>query len=319
MQQTIFDSSAQVSIQLSEKMREALIYGRRFLGSAGPANYIPELANADPMQLGISILTVDNRSYFCGDWEQNFTLQSISKVIALILAIEDNGMEAVFEKVGMEPTGDPFNSIVRLEKASRKPYNPMINAGAIVVCSMIKGNSIEERTQRLLNFARKICGNPGLAFSDAVFSSERATGDKNRALAYMMKTNGILEGNVEDHLDVYFRFCSLLVNSRDIAFLGAVLANNGCNPINGDRYVPGQVLKLVRSLMVTCGMYDASGEFAARVGLPSKSGVGGGILSVVPGRMGIGVFGPALDDKGNSVGGLKILEYLSQSLELSIF
>lgn len=305
--------------QLSEKMREALIYGRRFLGTAQPASYIPELANADPMQLGISIITVDNRIYCCGDWEQTFTLQSISKIIALILAIEDMGMDAVFSKVGMEPTGDPFNSIIRLEKASLKPYNPMINAGAIVVCSLIKGNTVTERSQRLLAFARKICGNPELTYNEAVFSSERATGDKNRALAYMMKTNGILEGSVEEHLDVYFRLCSLMVNCRDIAFLGAVLANNGCNPVTGERYVPGRVLKLVRSLMVTCGMYDASGEFAAKVGLPSKSGVGGGILSVVPNIMGIGAFGPALDPKGNSVGGLKVLEYLSQSLELNIF
>lgn len=304
---------------IKEEMEKALAYGKSFLGSAKPAGYIPELAGADPMQLGISIITADNQAFGCGDWKQHFTLQSISKVITLILAVEDMGMETVFEKVGMEPTGDPFNSIIRLEKASRKPYNPMINAGAIVVCSCIKGSCANDRTQRFLKFARKLCGNPELKFDEAVFLSERMTGDKNRALAYMMKTNGILEGDVEEHLDVYFHLCSLMVCSRDIAFLGAVLAGNGCDPVTGERYMSGNVLKLVRSLMVTCGMYDASGEFAAKVGLPSKSGVGGGILSVVPGIMGIGAFGPALDEKGNSVGGVKMLEYLSQKLELSIF
>ncbi|MBT9779822.1 glutaminase A [Clostridium sp. MCC353] len=306
-------------MDLQEEMERALRYGRRFLGSAQPASYIPELAGADPSLLGISIITGDNREYGCGDWKHLFTLQSISKVIALILAIEDMGMDGVFDKVGMEPTGDPFNSIIRLEKASRKPYNPMINAGAIVVCSCIKGRSAGERTGRFLEYARKLCGNPSLDFNDAVFKSERTTGDKNRALAYMMKTNGILEGDVEEHLDVYFRLCSLMVNCRDIAFFGAVLAGNGCNPVTGEPYIPNKVLKLVRSLMVTCGMYDASGEFAAKVGLPSKSGVGGGILSVVPNTMGIGVFGPALDEKGNSVGGVKVLEYLSQRMGYSIF
>ena len=306
-------------LNLQEEMGRALEFGRGFIGNAQPASYIPELAGTDPNLLGISIITADNRQYGCGDWEHLFTLQSISKVIALILAIEDMGMDAVFDKVGMEPTGDPFNSIIRLEKASRKPYNPMINAGAIVVCSCIKGRDAGERTGRFLEFARKLCGNSHLDFNDAVFTSERITGDKNRALAYMMKTNGILDGNVEEHLDVYFRLCSLMVSCRDIAFLGAVLAGNGCNPVTGEQYIPNKVLKLVRSLMVTCGMYDASGEFAAKVGLPSKSGVGGGILSVVPNAMGIGVFGPALDEKGNSVGGVKVLEYLSQRMGYSIF
>ncbi len=304
---------------IQKAIEEAIAYARPFLGQGAPADYIPELAKANPDHLAVCVETLEHGLCCCGDCHQKFTLQSISKVISLILAVEDHGVDAVFEKVGMEPTGDPFNSILRLESASSKPSNPMINAGAIVVTSMIKGSSGEERFQRLLDLLRRLCGNDALGYSEETFRSEQNTGDKNRALSYMMRSGGIISGDVEEHLECYFKFCSALVDCTDIARLGAVLANDGYSPQTGECMVPLEVLKIVRSLMVTCGMYDFSGEFAALVGLPSKSGVGGGIVSVVPNTMGIGVFGPALDGRGNSVGGVKILEYLSRNYGLSIF
>jgi len=307
-------------MELEQIFTEALEYGRQSIPQGQVATYIPELAKADPSWLSVCAVTTDLQSYAYGDCTQKFTLQSIAKVISLILALETVGEDVVFQKVGMEPTGDPFNSIVKLEKVStHTPYNPMINAGAISVASNIPGANLEERFDAFLRFTRKICGNEEISLSFETYLSEKRTGDRNRALAYMMKSGGVLEGSVEEHLDLYFMICSVLATCRDIAFLGAVLANNGVHPVTGEPLIGPRHLKIVRSLMVTCGMYDASGYFATMVGLPSKSGVGGGIVSVVPNVMGIGVFGPALDERGNSIGGVKILEYLSDRLNLSIF
>jgi len=254
------------------------------------------------------------------DYSSGFTVQSISKVVALMLAIMDRGEEYVFTKVGMEATGDAFNSIIKLETAKpSKPLNPMINAGAIAIDSLIQGKDPEEKFQRLLSFFRRLCANDTLWYNEKVYSSESETGYRNRALAHFMKDVGVLEGDVEQVLDLYFKQCSIQVDSRDIAMLGAVLALDGISPLTGEAVVSKKTARLVKTFMVTCGMYDGSGEFAIRVGIPAKSGVGGGIMAVVPGNMGIGVFSPALDNRGNSIGGVKALEFLSEKLELSIF
>lgn len=283
------------------------------------ANYIPELDKAKKDALGICIYDIDGNEYCAGDCEEKFTIQSISKIITLMLAILDNGEEYVFSKVGMEPTGDPFNSIKKLETSSRKrPYNPLINAGAIAVSSMIKGKDAREKFQRLLDFVRKISEDDTLDVNYKIYCGESETGNRNRAMGYFLKSQNIIEGNVEDALDVYFKQCSIEATAKNLARIGLFLARGG-KTSTGEQVINPRIATIVKTLMVTCGMYDSSGEFAVRVGIPSKSGVGGGIVSVVPGKMGIGVFGPSLDKRGNSVAGVAVLEELSKELNLTIF
>ncbi|SFB31468.1 glutaminase A [Clostridium frigidicarnis] len=304
-----------------KNLLESLVENNRIHVSEGKvASYIPELSKTNPSDLGICVVGLDGKEYGAGDFEKKFTIQSISKVISLMLALLDNGKRNVFEKVGMEPTGDSFNSIVNLEvKSPDKPFNPMINAGAIATTALIGGDNQEEKSERLLEFTRKITGNPEINYNEQVYLSEKETGNRNRALAYFMKSNGIIDGNVEEILDLYFRQCSIEGNCRDIARIGAMLSNDGVIPWSGERVVSREVSRIVKTIMVTCGMYDASGNFAVHIGIPAKSGVGGGIMASVPRRMGIGVYGPSLDEKGNSIGGAHVLKGLSDELDLSIF
>ncbi|MGD9567613.1 MAG: glutaminase A [Sedimentibacter sp.] len=284
------------------------------------ATYIPELAKANPNDLGVYLITLDGQEYYAGDYSKKFTMQSISKVLTLILALMDNGENKVFEKVGMEPTGDSFNSIVDLElKNIHKPFNPMINAGAIATTSLLKGSSHDEKIERILNLARKLSDNPNIKINNDVYMSEKITGDRNRSIAYFMKSFNIIEGNVEKILDVYFKQCSMEVTCRDIANIGCVLANDGVSTKTGESIVPKHICRITKTLMSTCGLYDASGEFAVHIGIPAKSGVGGGIMASVPKKMGIGVYGPALDEKGNSIAGIQILRELSEKLDLDIY
>jgi glutaminase len=299
---------------------EAIRYALPYVLEGKPASYIPELGKVDPKQLGVAIVSMEGKHWGSGACNSSFTMQSISKVAALMLAVMDRGEQYVFSKVGMEPTGDPFNSIIKLETMkTAKPLNPMINAGAIAVDSLILGEHVEDKMNRLIGFVRRLCHNEKIWFNQEVYQSENATGYRNRALANFMKDAAIIEGEVEAVLELYFKQCSIELNAMDIAMMGAVLAGDGTSPITGEVIIPKPIARLVKTFMVTCGMYDASGEFAVRVGLPAKSGVGGGILAAVPGKMGIGVFGPALDSKGNSAGGIKVLEYISRKLDLSIF
>ncbi|MDF2532438.1 MAG: glsA [Clostridia bacterium] len=299
---------------------EAIRYALPYVLEGKPASYIPELGKVDPKQLGVAIVSMEGSHWGSGAYNSSFTMQSISKVAALMLAVMDRGEQYVFSKVGMEPTGDPFNSIIKLETMkTAKPLNPMINAGAIAVDSLILGEHVEDKLNRLIGFVRRLCHNEKIWFNQEVYQSENATGYRNRALANFMKDAAIIEGEVEAVLELYFKQCSIELNAMDIAMMGAVLAGDGTSPITGEVIIPKSIARLVKTFMVTCGMYDASGEFAVRVGLPAKSGVGGGILAAVPGKMGIGVFGPALDSKGNSAGGIKVLEYISWKMDLSIF
>lgn len=292
---------------------------RKWTSKGEVASYIPELAKANPKALGIWVTNLGGEEYFAGDWDTKFTIQSMSKVITLTLAILDNGIEYVFTKVGMEPTESGFNSITNLEIHEQKqPLNPMINAGAIATVSLINGETAEDKINRILTFTRKITGNDDIGVNYNVYESEKKTGNRNRALAYYMKGNGIIEGDVEEILDVYFKACSMEITCKDIARIGAMLANDGVL-LNNERVISREACRIVKTIMVTCGMYDASGKFAVHIGIPAKSGVGGGIMAAVPRRMGIGVVGPALDAKGNSIGGIKILEKLSHELDLSIF
>lgn len=300
-------------------LSEILDKNRHLIEMGNLPTYIPELSKANKQALGICVADVSGNLFCEGDYKYPFTIQSISKVITLIIALQDCGAEEIFSKVGMEPTGDAFNSMMKLEIVRpSKPFNPMINAGAIAVTSMIKGDG-EERFQRILDYFRKITGNSEMNINKDVYLSEKKTGDRNRAMAYFMRDVGVIRGDVEESLDVYFRQCSLEVTCQDVAKIGLFLAGDGVIASTGERLADERFTKLAKTFMITCGMYNASGEFAINVGIPSKSGVGGGILSVVPGKMGIGVVGPSLDEKGNSIAGIKVLEDLSKCMRLSIF
>ncbi|MBO8171297.1 MAG: glutaminase A [Bacillaceae bacterium] len=306
--------------EMEQQLQHAVEEHRRFTTDGEVANYIPKLGSANPKTLGITVTMMDGTSFTAGDCDAYFTMQSISKIVSLLLALQDIGPERVFDKVGKEPTGDPFNSIVKLEtiKPSR-PLNPMINAGAIAVTSMIAGKDNPEKLERLLQLARRLTNDTSVNVNKEVYLSEKSTADRNRALAYFMRENGIIHGDVEDILDLYFRQCAIEVTCSHLAYMGAVLANRGKDPITSEKIVPEDLARIVKTFMVTCGMYNASGAFAIDVGIPAKSGVSGGIMSAVPNRMGIGVIGPALDKHGNSVGGLRLLETLSREWQLSIF
>ena len=303
------------------KLLETLVENNKKYGQEGKlASYIPGLLKANPNDLGVAIVDLEGRKFYAGECEKKFTIQSISKVISLILALGDNGRSNVFKKVNVEPTGDGFNSIVNLETKDRKrPYTPMSNAGAIATTALIYGENEKDKLHRIIEFTRKATNNKTIGINEEVYLSEKETGDRNRALAYFMKSNGMISGNVDEILDLYFRQCSIEINAIDLAMFGSVLANDGVTPWSGERLLSRENCRIVKTIMVTCGMYDASGEFAVHVGVPAKSGVGGGIIATVPRRFGIGIYGPALDSKGNSSGGVHILKDLSEELELSIF
>ena len=299
--------------RLLEECRPAAREGR-------VADYIPELAKGDPEALGIYIIGSEGKRSWAGDCRQPFTIQSIVKPILLLQALLDNGAEFVMSRVGVEATGKPFDAINSGDQhLDSGNINPMVNMGAIVMCSLIHGGSYEERFSRLLDLTRKLAGDRELGVDEAVYHSEKSHGSKNRALAYLLKSHGLLDGDVEEVLDCYFRACSIRLDCRGLAHIGAVLSNRGRLPVSNERIFPSALSRYVNAILTTCGMYDGSGEFALRVGVPAKSGVGGGIMAVAPTRMGIGIFGPALDRKGNSVAGIKLLERLSGELHLSIF
>lgn len=282
------------------------------------ATYIPELGKANPKALGVALAFPDGSLLSAGDAETRFTLQSVSKVVSLVAALETLGEERVFEKVGREPTADPFNSIMRLEMVKpHRPQNPLINAGALVVLSLLPPRDATARYLFVQDWARRLSGNPDLTAHEPTYLSEKGTGDRNRALAYFMHGVGTLEGDVEDILDSYFHQCALYGTARELAHLGLVLARDGVSP-KGERILSARHARLVRALMATCGLYDGSGDFAVRAGIPAKSGVGGGIVAAVPSRMGIGTFGPALDERGNSLGGLRLMEELSEAEGLRV-
>ncbi len=280
------------------------------------ASYIPELTRADPAWFGIALVTVDGHVYQVGDSLQSFTIQSVSKAITYGLALEDNGVDAVLAKVGVEPSGEAFNSI-SLDKETGRPLNPMINAGAIATTGLVHGNSSEEKLERILRRFEDYVGHP-VTVDEEVYGSERDTGHRNRAIAHLLRNADIIEGDPEPVVDLYFRQCSINVTAQDLALMGACLANSGVNPITSVVALKNQYVEKVLSVMTTCGMYDYSGSWVYSVGLPAKSGVGGGIMAVLPGQFGLGVFSPLLDPKGNSVRGLRVCEALSRDFGLHL-
>lgn len=282
-----------------------------------PADYIPEFGEVDPSLFGIAIATTDGEVYGVGDTQHPFTIQSVSKPFMYGYALNRYGREAVLKHVGVEPTGEAFNSIV-LDEVANRPFNPMVNAGAIAVAELMDGASQEQRTANMLALFGDLAGRP-LGIDEAVFRSEEATGHRNRAIAYMMLNTGMIKGDPNDVLDLYFRQCSVNVTTRDLAIMAATLANDGTNPITGKKVLQAEYVRDVLSVMNSCGMYDYAGEWAYEVGMPAKSGVSGCIIAVIPGQIGIGVFAPPIDSHGNSLRGIRVCQEISKEFELHAF
>lgn len=303
-----------------EKLLGEIIEKNKYLINQGKvASYIPALKKANPNHIGVTIMDLEGNVYKAGDYNRPFTIQSISKVTALMLAIMDNGEDEVFKKVGCKPTDDPFNTLYKLDFPHiEKPANPMINAGAIMTTSLIKGGN-GEKFNRLLELIRTITENPNISYNEEVYLSEKATGSKNKAIAYLMNSKGFLNGDIEDILDSYFKQCSIEVDCLDIAKIGLFLANRGIMPGTKDRICHAKTTSTITAIMSTSGMYDFSGEYATKVGIPSKSGVAGGVLATIPNKLGIAVYSPALDEFGNSIVGYNIMKDLSNKLNLNIY
>ena len=281
------------------------------------ATYIPELAKANPDSFGICLVTANGAVYEVGDTRQEFTIQSISKPFVYGLALEDNGREATLEKVGVEPTGDAFNSI-SLDPGTGRPRNPMINAGAIATAGLIAGKTANSRFKRILETFSLYAGRE-LKVDHTVYLSECETGHRNRAIGHMLRNFDKLNGDPAPTTEIYFQQCSIAVNCRDLGLMAATLANHGVNPLTGKQALRGEYVESVLSVMGTCGMYDYAGEWLYNVGIPAKSGVAGGVLAVLPGQIGIGVFSPRLDAHGNSVRGIRVCQELSRNLDLHLF
>jgi glutaminase len=284
--------------------------------SGAVADYIPPLALADPNSFGIAVTTTEGHSYEVGDSRERFTIQSMSKPFTYGLAIADRGFDAVDAKVGVEPSGEAFNSI-SLAPGSGRPLNPMINAGAITSTSLVAGGSAAEREERVVDFYGRFAGR-SLEVDMEVYESERDTGHRNRAIGHMLRAFGVLEDDPDEALDLYFRQCSVSVDCRDLSLMAGTLANGGVNPLTGDRVLAREHVDRVLSVMTTCGMYDSAGEWVVDVGMPAKSGVGGGVLAVLPGQLGIAVFSPPLDRHGNSVRGVEVCRQISTDLNLNL-
>ena len=281
------------------------------------ASYIPELAKVSPDQFGMAIVDLKGNVYTTGDAAVDFSIQSISKLFALTLAFHLEG-DSIWQRVGREPSGNPFNSLVQLEREQGKPRNPFINAGALVVTDILCGRHVSAG-DALTQFIRKLCNNPKISYNTAVAVSERNTSDRNSAMAHFMKSFGNLEHDVDTVLDAYCKHCAIEMNCIDLARAVTFLANRGEIPWSGERVLDASSAKRLSALMLTCGTYDAAGDFAFRVGLPAKSGVGGGIVALVPNECGICVWSPALEDSGNSHAGSIALEMLTSLTGRSLF
>lgn len=280
------------------------------------ATYIPELGKADPDWFGICVVTCDGQVYEVGDTRQEFTIQSISKPLSYGIALQDSGKETVLSKIWMEPSGEAFNSI-SLDPSGR-PLNPMINAGAIATTGLVEGKTTKQKVARILDTFSRYAGRP-LTIDHAVASSESETGHRNRAIAYMLRNFEVFADDPMPSLEAYFQQCSILINCLDLAYMGATLANDGVHPVTKQRAVGGVYVESILSVMASCGMYDAAGEWLYNVGMPAKSGVGGGILAVLPGQLAVAVFSPLLDAHGNSERGIAVCRELSANYNLHIF
>lgn len=282
------------------------------------ASYIPELASVDPHRFGVAVATLDGALYAVGDSDVEFTIQSISKVFVYGLAVRERGLDAVLEKIDVEPSGDPYDEL-SLETGTGRPSNPMINAGAITAHTLVGEGPIdpEERFELILAHLSELAGRD-LSVDERVWQSELTTSDRNLAFAHLLRTHGIVTESAEDIITSYSRQCSVLVTTKDLAMMAATLANGGVQPLTGQRIYEPALVRHLLSVMLTCGMYDSAGDWASAVGIPAKSGVGGGIIGTLPGQVGIASFSPRLDGHGNSLRGIEVFERLSHDMGLHL-
>lgn len=286
--------------------------------SGATASYIPELSNVNPDLFAIAVVTSEGEIFQAGDINHQFTLQSASKPFVYAMALEDHGREFIRARVGVEPSGEAFNSIVELEKNTHRPYNPMINSGAIAISSFIQDQKNQTRLERVLKLFSDYAGHE-VSVDQAVFDSEKKTAHRNRSIAHLLRHFEIIGDDIEASLDLYFKQCSILFNTTDLAYMAATLANGGVHPKTKVQVLKKEFVPDMLSLMFTCGMYDSAGEWAYTVGLPAKSGVSGCVLAVVPGKLGIAAFSPLIDTQGHSVRSVIAIEEIVKKYKLSIF
>ncbi|MEY9842999.1 glutaminase [Streptacidiphilus sp. BW17] len=304
-------------VDYQELLDAALAAARRTRGTGHVADYIPALARVDPDAFGMAVATVEGDVLGVGDWEQPFSIQSVSKLLTLTLVLAQGG-DDVWQRVGREPSGNPFNSLVQLETEHGIPRNPFINAGAVVVTDRLHSLTGGHAADAVLDFVRAESGNPDLAIDPEVAASEAESGHRNAALAHFIASHGNLVNPVDTVLTEYYAHCAIAASCRDLAQTGLVLARHGLR-VDGSRLLSRSEAKRINAILLTCGTYDAAGEFAYRVGLPGKSGVGGGILAILPGQAAICAWGPALDPAGNSVAAVAALDAFTTLSGLSIF
>lgn len=305
-------------LDLASIVEQCVAHATPVPGAGGVATYIPALARADPSRLGMAVATLDGAVHAAGDADERFTIQSISKIFTLTLALEERDAD-LWKRVGREPSGSAFNSLVQLEYEHGIPRNPLINAGALVVTDVLISALGTRALDRVLRFTRDRAADSSIEVDEEVAASERSTGFRNVALATFLRSFGNLENDPGEVLDVYFRQCSISMTCRQLARAALYLANRGVDPVTGEAVVSVRRARRINALMLTCGHYDASGDFAFRVGLPGKSGVAGGIVAIVPGRMAIAVWSPALNEQGSSLAGVAALEAFTTRTELSVF
>ena len=282
------------------------------------ADYIPFLAQVDSKMFGVAVVSTDNQVFSIGEVNYAFSIQSISKVYTLALAMEELGVDRVFERIGSEPTGRAFNSVQAVVEMQTHTANPLVNAGAIATTSLISGNDANDRWNKILNFYSRAAGEK-LTLIDEVYKSEAATNAGNKALAMLLAKFDRIYADPFESVDIYTKQCSVGVNVIQLARMGATLANNGRNPVTGEQIIKPENVPYILSAMTMAGLYDGSGGWAWKVGLPAKSGVGGGIVAVVPGKGAIAVFSPRLDDAGNSVKAQRVIEYVANKLDFNVF
>jgi len=281
------------------------------------ASYIPELSKVNPNQFGVCLQTMEGEIFGAGDWQTKFSIQSISKVLSLTLAYKLIG-DSIWERVGVEPSGNPFNSLVQLETDNGIPRNPLINAGALVVCDLLISHTRDARIV-YLDFIRKIASNQNIHYSESIANSEKSVGYRNIALCNFIKSFGNIKNDPTEVLDFYFYMCSIEMSCEELTSAFMFLVNNNIQTPQAGRTLNIQQVKRINAIMQSCGFYDESGEFSFKVGLPGKSGVGGGILALHPNKYSIAVWSPKLNEKGNSSRGMKFLESFTTITELSIF
>ncbi len=286
------------------------------VGDGKVSDYIPALGNIDPNKFGIAIETVAGETFHVGDADEGFSIQSISKVYNLALGVRIIG-DQIWERVGIEPSGNPFNSLIQLEYEKGIPRNPFINAGALVVADILLDH-LDQPNQEMLNFVEKLqCSN--VSYNEAVVQSEKEHGFRNAALVNFMKAYGNINHSLDQVLDIYYHQCSIEMSCKQLARSFLFLANAGVVPASGERIISSSAAKRINAIMLTCGFYDQAGAFAYLVGLPGKSGVGGGIVAVIPGELAIAVWSPELNSQGNSILGIKVLELFTTRTGMSIF